>query len=327
MSKAIVIEKYGGPEVLQYKTVPDSRPGKGEVRLKHSVIGVNFIDVYHRTGLYPLELPFVPGTEAVGYVEEVGQEVEGLEEGDRVAYGIGDGTTGAYSEARNINAKYLVKVPDGVTDEQAAAVTLKGMTAHYLLRRTFVVNSKDTILIHAAAGGVGSILCQWARALGAKVIGTVGSDEKAQFAKEHGCNYVINYKTEDFVSRVREITGGIGVPVVYDSVGKDTFLKSLDCLMPLGLMVSFGQSSGKVEPFDIGLLAQKGSLFLTRPTLGLYKSGRVETVYAANEIFELVAKGSVKVHIGGRGRLSGAGKAHTALESRATTGSLLLYPD
>src|SRR6202795_3978204 len=265
MVQAIRFAKTGGPEVLEWQQVEAGKPGPGQVRLRHNAVGLNYIDTYQRSGLYPMQLPSGLGSEAAGVIEEVGPEVTDLKPGDRVAYA--GGPLGAYSEARVMPAERLVPLPEGITDQQAAAMMLKGMTAWYLIRRTHPVKRGEAILIHAAAGGVGLIVCQWAKHLGATVIGTVGDDEKAALAKKHGCDHPINYRREDFVARVAEITGGKKCPVVYDSVGKDTFFKSLDCIAPLGLMALFGQSSGAVAPVDLGILAGKGSLFVTRPTL------------------------------------------------------------
>lgn len=325
MPNAIRIHSHGGPEVLRWEPVELPAPGPGEVRIRHTAIGLNFIDVYYRTGLYkPAALPFTPGTEACGIIEEVGEGVTDLAVGDRVAYATGP--LGGYAQARVMPASVLVKVPDDISDETAAAMMLKGLTAHYLLRRTFRVEPGHTILIHAAAGGVGSIVCQWAKLLGATVIGTVGSDEKAEQVKQLGCDHPIVYTREDFVARVREITAGRGVDVVYDSVGQATFLKSLDCLRPLGMMAIFGQSSGKVEPFDVGLLAAKGSLFLTRPTLFHYVAQRQALLANAAELFEVVRKGQVRIDIGQRFALEDAAEAHRALESRTTHASTVLLP-
>jgi len=321
---AIRIHQPGGPEVMVWEEVEVGAPGPGQVLLRHSAVGLNFIDVYHRTGLYPAPLPFTPGLEGAGVVEAVGDGVTEFRPGDRVAYA--NPPLGAYAEARLMPADRLVKLPDGIAEPKAAAMMLQGMTAQYLLRRTYRVQKGDTILIHAAAGGVGLLVCQWARHLGATVIGTVGSEEKAELAKAHGCDHPILYKSEDFVARVREITNGEGVPVVYDSVGKDTFLKSLDCLRPLGMMVSFGQSSGKVEPLDTGLLAAKGSLFLTRPSLMAYTAKRADLVASADELFEVVQKGVVKVEVNQTYALMDAPQAHRDLEDRKTTGSTLLLP-
>lgn len=321
--RAIRIHETGGPEVLRWEEVETGRPGPGEVLLRHTAIGLNFIDTYHRTGLYPLDLPAVLGREAAGVVEEVGEAVDTFRPGDRAAYGL---YPGSYSEALVIPANRLVPLPAGIDDRIAAAVMLKGLTAHYLLRRTHPVRPGETILIHAAAGGVGLIACQWANHLGATVIGTVGSPEKAELARAHGCHHPILYDREDFVARVREITDGRGVPVVYDSVGQATFKQSLDCLAPLGLMVSFGQSSGAVAPLELGVLAQKGSLFLTRPTLGNYIAGREELLGASAELFEAVGSGAIRVEVRQTYPLEDAARAHVDLETRKTTGSTVLLP-
>lgn len=326
MSKAIVINQTGGPEVLRWVDYDPGQPGPGEVRLRHEAVGLNFIDVYHRTGLYPLpSLPAVPGMEGSGTVEAVGDGVTEVAEGDRVAYaGL---PPGAYAQVRRIPADRLVKLPESITTRQAAAMMLQGMTARYLLRGCFDVKAGDTILIHAAAGGVGSIVCQWAKHLGATVIGTVGSEEKAANATENGCDYPILYTKEEFVARVKEITEGRGVDVVYDSVGQATFMKSLDCLRPLGTMVSFGQSSGPVAPLELGLLSAKGSLFLTRPTLMTYTAKREDLLVHARDLFEVVEKGVVKVEIRQTFPLSDAARAHRDLEGRRTTGSSILLPE
>ncbi len=326
MSKAIVINQTGGPEVLRWVDYDPGQPGPGEVRLRHEAVGLNFIDVYHRTGLYPLpSLPAVPGMEGSGMVEVVGDGVTEVAEGDRVAYaGL---PPGAYAQVRLIPADRLVKLPESITARQAAAMMLQGMTARYLLRGCYDVKAGDTILIHAAAGGVGTIVCQWAKHLGATVIGTVGSEEKADNATENGCDYPIRYTKEDFVERVREITEGRGVDVVYDSVGQATFMKSLDCLRPLGTMVSFGQSSGPVAPLELGLLSAKGSLFLTRPTLMTYTAKREDLLTHARDLFEVVEKGVVKVEIRQTFPLSDAARAHRDLEGRRTTGSSILLPE
>jgi NADPH:quinone reductase len=323
MTKAIQIHRTGGTEVMQWEDVDVLPPDPDEVLIRHTAIGVNFIDVYFRTGLYPVQMPCVLGMEAAGVVEEIGAEVKDLNVGDRVAY---TGLLGAYAERRTVPADRLVKLPKDVRDETAAGMMLKGLTAHYLLHRTYRVGPGDTILVHAAAGGVGLIACQWAKFLGATVIGTVGSDEKAALAKAHGCDHPIVYTREDFVKRVKEITGGNGVPVVYDSVGKDTFDKSLDCLRPLGLMVSFGQSSGAVPPLSVSTLTQKGSLFLTRPTLATYVARREDLVEAAGELLKAVRTGVVKIEIGHGYKLRDAAKAHADLEGRKTTGSTILMP-
>jgi NADPH:quinone reductase len=322
MAHAIRFEKTGGPEVLTWREIEVERPGEGHVRLRHTAVGLNYIDTYHRSGLYSLPLPSGLGSEAAGVVEEVGPGVAGLRPGDRVAYA--GGPIGAYAEVRVMPADRLVPVPAGVTDQQAAAMMLKGMTAWYLVRRTHPVKRGETILVHAAAGGVGLIACQWAKHLGATVIGTVGDDEKAALAKRHGCDHPIVYRRDDFVARVNELTQGRKLPVVYDSVGKDTFYKSLDCLAPLGLMVSFGQSSGAIGPVDIGILAAKGSLFLTRPTLFTYTASREDLATAARELFEVVETGAVKIAINQTYRLRDAAHAHRDLESRKTTGQTVL---
>ncbi|ROR34112.1 quinone oxidoreductase family protein [Inmirania thermothiophila] len=325
MAKAIRIHEHGGPEVLRLEEVEVGEPGPGEVRLRQTAVGLNFIDVYHRTGLYPLPaLPAVLGMEGAGVVEAVGEGVTEVRPGDRVAYaGL---PVGAYAEVRLIPAHRLVPLPDDIDDVQAAGVMLQGMTAQYLLRRTYRVQAGETILVHAAAGGVGLILCQWARHLGATVIGTVGSAEKAELARAHGCHHPVNYREEDFVARVRELTGGEGVPVVYDSVGRDTFMGSLDCLRPLGMMVSFGQASGPVPPLDIGVLAQKGSLYLTRPTLMTYTARREDLLASARELFEVVRSGAVRIEVRQTYPLAEAAQAHRDLEARRTTGSTVLIP-
>jgi NADPH:quinone reductase len=324
MPKAIRIEKTGGPEVLRWADVEVGEPGEGQARIRHTAVGVNFIDTYHRSGLYPIPLPSGLGGEAAGVVEAVGPGVTLVRPGDRVAYA--GGPPGAYAEARVVPAHILVPIPDGVTDRTAAAVMLKGMTAQYLIRRTYPVKAGETVLFHAAAGGVGLIACQWLKALGATVIGTVGTDEKAAVARAHGCAHVIVSTREDIAKRVREITGGAGVPVVYDSVGKDTFLASLDCLRPLGLMVSFGNSSGKVTPFDLGILSQKGSLYLTRPTLATYTSTRAELEATAREVFDVIRDGKVKVEVRHTYPLAAAERVHRDLEGRRTVGSIVMIP-
>jgi NADPH:quinone reductase len=319
MTHAIRIHQTGGPEVLKWEAVEVGNPGAGEVRIKHTAVGLNYIDVYHRTGLYPMPLPFSPGLEAAGVIEAVGANVTEVKVGDRVAYGTGP--IGAYCEARVMPAEKLVKLPASITDQQGAAMMLQGLTAQYLLRRIYKVKAGDTILIHAAAGGVGLIVCQWAKHLGATVIGTVGSDEKAALAKANGCDHPIVYTREDFQQRVMEITDGKKLPVVYDSVGKDTFMKSLDCLQPLGMMVIFGNASGPVAPFDPGILAGKGSLFLTRPTVAHYAGARKDLVPAAEELFDVVGKGAVKISVNQTYALKDATQAHRDLEARKTTGS------
>jgi NADPH:quinone reductase len=324
MTHAIRIHAQGGSEVMKWEAVTVGEPGPNEVRIKHTAVGLNYIDTYHRSGMYPVALPTVLGREGAGVIEALGSAVTEFKVGDRVAYA--SSPIGSYSEARLMVAERLVKVPNNITDQQAACMMLKGMTAQYLLRRTFRVKAGDTILAHAAAGGVGLILCQWAKHLGATVIGTVGSAEKAVLAKAAGCDHVINYNTEDFVKRVAEITGGKKCPVVYDGVGKDTFAKSLDCLSPLGLMVSYGAASGKVEPFNTGDLAAKGSLYLTRPTLDTYIAKREDLVATANDLFAVVGTGTVKIDINQTYALKDAAQAHRDLEARKTTGSTVLLP-
>ena len=321
MIHAIQVHQTGGPEVLRWDAVEVGEPGAGEVRIRQEAAGVNFIDVYHRTGLYPQPLPFIPGVEGAGIVEAVGDGVPSVAVGDRVAYA---GPVGGYAEARLIDAERLVKLPESISSEQAAAMMLQGMTAHMLLRSVHRVEPGETILIHAAAGGVGLIVCQWAKALGATIIGTVGSDEKAELARAHGCDHPIVYTRQDFVAEVARITGGAKLPVVYDSIGKDTFMQSLDCLAPRGMMVSFGNASGPVDTFPPGLLAQKGSLFLTRPTLYHYIATRAELETAASELFEVVASGQVKVEVKQHFALKDAAEAHRQLEARKTTGSTIL---
>jgi NADPH2:quinone reductase len=320
MSKAIRIHQHGGPEVLKWEEIDAGQPGPGEALVRHEAVGLNFIDVYHRTGLYPLPaLPATPGLEAAGVVAAIGSGVSEVAVGDRVAYaGI---PPGAYAEVRRIPAHRLVKLPAGISAQQAAAMMLQGMTARYLLKGCWQVGPGTTLLIHAAAGGVGLIVCQWARHLGATVIGTAGSPEKAELAKAHGCHHPIVYTQEDFAARVKEITGGKGVDVVYDSVGQATFMKSLDCLRPMGMMVSFGQSSGPMPPFDLSLLAQKGSLFVTRPSLMTYTARREDLLAHARDLFEVVQSGSVIVEVRRTYPLAEASRGHRDLEGRKTTGS------
>lgn len=322
MVHAIRFATAGGPEVLSWQEVDVGKPGQGQVRLRHTAVGLNYIDTYHRSGLYTLPMPSGLGSEAAGVVEEVGSGVSGLRPGDRVAYA--GGPIGAYAEARVMPADRLVPLPAGITDQQAAAMMLKGMTAWYLVRRTHRVKPGETILIHAAAGGVGLIVCQWAKHLGATVIGTVGDDEKAALARRNGCDHPIVYRREDFFARVNEITHGKKLPVVYDSVGKDTFYKSLDCLAPLGLMASFGQSSGAIGPVDIGILSAKGSLYLTRPTLNSYTATREDLLDAARELFSVVETGAVKIAVNQSYALRDAAQAHRDLEGRRTTGQTVL---
>ena len=321
MPYAIRVHETGGPEVLKWEEVEVGDPGPGQVKLRQEAVGLNYIDVYHRTGLYPQPLPFTPGVEGAGVVEALGPNVIGLKVGDRVAY---SGPIGGYAEERLIDADKLVRLPDSISTEQAGAMLLQGMTAHMLLRSVHRVQPGETILIHAAAGGVGLIVCQWAKALGATVIGTVGSEDKAELARAHGCDHPILYKTQDFAVEVDRITNGAKLPVVYDSIGKDTFQKSLDCLAPKGLMVTFGNASGPVPPVEPGLLAQKGSLFLTRPTLFTYTATRAGLDEAANELFDVVASGKVKVEVKQRFALKNVAEAHRVLEARKTSGSTVL---
>ena len=325
MAKAIRIYENGGPEVLKWESHEPGQPGQGDVLIRHTAIGLNFIDVYHRTGLYPLpSLPAIIGMEAAGIVEAVGEGVSGLKQGDRVAYaGI---PPGAYAQMRLIPDHRLIKLPDSIESKTAAAMMLKGMTARYLIRGCYPVKPGDTILVHAAAGGVGSIVCQWASAIGATVIGTVGSRQKSELARENGCHYPILYNQEDFVKKVRDITNGEGVAAVYDSVGQATFMKSLDCLKTFGMMVSFGQASGSVPPFEPGVLAAKGSLFMTRPSLMTYTEKREDLVAHATDLFDAVKKGAVNIKIGQEFPLSEAATAHRHLEGRKTTGSTILIP-
>ncbi len=323
MSKAIRIHAPGGPEQMRWEEVEVGTPGPGQALIRHTAVGFNFIDIYHRTGLYPLPLPAALGMEGAGVVEALGKGVKGLKVGQRVAYA--GGGPGSYSERRLIAADQLVPVPAGIKDQEAAAMMLKGMTAEYLLRRTYKVKKGDYILIHAAAGGVGLIVCQWAKALGAKVIGTVSTDEKAAEAKKHGCHYPIVVPREDFAARVKAITKGKGVPVVYDSVGKDTFDKSLECLATRGLLALFGQSSGSVPPFSSQVLA-KGGYYLTRPSLFHYNSTREELLASAKALFSVVKSGKVKIRVNHTYPLAEAAKAHEDVASRKTTGSVVLLP-
>ena len=321
MTHAIKVHQTGGPEVLEWQPVEIGDPGQGEVRIRQHAAGLNFIDVYHRTGLYPQPLPFTPGVEGAGVIEAAGDGVHGLRVGDRVAYG---GPIGGYAEERLIAADRLVKLPDAISFEQAAGMMLQGMTAEMLLRQVYPVKPGDTVLIHAAAGGVGLILCQWAAALGATVIGTVSGDEKAELARTHGCHHPIVYTREDFVSAVDRITGGEKVHVVYDGVGRDTFMKSLDCLRRRGMMASFGNASGPVEPFSPLLLAQKGSLFLTRPTLYDYTLDPADLQQSAQALFDVVTAGRVSIEVKQQFALAEVAEAHRAIEARRTTGSTVL---
>ena len=325
MPKAIRIHQTGGPDVMQWEDVEVGTPGPGEIRIRHEAVGLNYIDVYFRTGLYPApSLPFSPGMEGAGVVEAMGEGVDALAIGDRVAYAAPP--VGSYAEIRLMPARKVVRIPSGIDSKQAAAMMLQGMTVEYLLRRTCPVRSGDTILFHAAAGGVGLIACQWAKHLGATVIGTVGSDEKADLARTHGCDHPIVYTRENFTERVRELTNGAGVPVVYDAVGRDTFAGSLDCLRPRGMLVSFGQSSGKIDPFDVGILSAKGSLYVTRPTLMTYTASRADLETSAQALFDVVGSGAVRITVNQTFPLAEAASAHRALESRRTTGSTVLMP-
>ncbi|QXE89285.1 quinone oxidoreductase [Geomonas subterranea] len=325
MSKAICFEQFGGPEVLKWMEVEVPEPGPGEVRIRHKAVGVNFVDVYQRSGLYKMPLPAIAGNEGAGVVEAIGDGVTLFKPGDRVAYAGTSG--GGYCESRVIKADRLSLLPGAVSFEQAAAMMLKGLTVQYLVRRTYRVQAGETVVFHAAAGGVGTIACQWLRALGAKVIGTAGTEEKCELARKHGADYCINYRTENILERVKEITGGEGTAVVYDSVGKDTFETSLKCLRPRGLMVSFGNASGPVPPVDLLLLSQLGSLYLTRTGLATYIAERSELEEASAELFEMVTSGKVKVEINRTFPLKDAAQAHRELEARQTTGSTILIPD
>jgi NADPH2:quinone reductase len=325
MPKAIRIHEYGGPEVLRWEEVEVGQPGPGQLRVRHGAVGINYIDIYHRTGLYPLPaLPWIPGMEGAGRVEAVGEGVTEFKVGDRVAYA--SPPVGAYAEVRLMPADRVVALPDAIDERTAAAMMLQGMTVQCLLRRTYRVQPGDAILLHAAAGGVGLIASQWARHLGATVIGTVGSDEKAELARTHGCQHVIVYTRENFVERVRDITGGQGVAVVYDSVGKDTFMGSLDCLRPMGMMVSFGNASGPAPALEPSILAAKGSLYLTRPTIMTYTAQHADLVASATELFEVVASGAVNIEVRQTYPLAEAARAHRDLEGRRTTGSTVLLP-
>ncbi len=324
MGNGVRFYETGGPEVLRYEDLNVRALGPDEARVRHVAIGLNFIDIYQRSGLYKVPLPAVAGNEGAGIVEAVGKNVSHIKPGDRVAYA--GGPLGAYCDERNIPADRLCRVPKSISLEQAAAMMLKGMTVQYLIRRTYPVQTGDTVLFHAASGGVGLIACQWLKALGATVIGTAGSDEKCALAMQHGADHCINYHTENFMERVREITHGAGVAVVYDSVGKDTFAGSLDCLRPLGMMVSFGNASGPVPSFELNLLAQKGSLFITRPTLMTYIASRSDLEKTASDLFNIVQNGKVKIEITHRYELKDAVQAHRDLETRKNTGSSILIP-
>jgi NADPH2:quinone reductase len=324
MANAIRVHQYGGPEAMKYESIDVGAPGNGQVKLKQHAIGVNFIDVYQRTGLYPQpSFPFTPGNEGAGEVTAVGAGVTDLKVGDRVAYA---GAIGAYADERLAPADKLVKLPDSIPYETGAAMMLQGMTVQYLLRRTYKVGPDTTLLMHAAAGGIGLIACQWAKHLGATIIGTASSEEKCALAKAAGATHMINYKTENFVERVNQITGGKKCDVVYDSIGKDTFPASLDCLKPLGLFVTFGNASGPIDAFNAGILAAKGSLYMTRPTLNTYTATRADLVATAKDLFEVVASGAVKINVNQKYALKDAAQAHKDLEGRKTTGSIILMP-
>ncbi len=323
MAKAVRYHKQGGPEVLQLDDVQVGDPGQGQVRIKHTAIGVNFVDTYQRSGLYPMQLPAVAGNEAAGVVDAVGAGVTDLKAGDRVAY---TGLSGSYCDLRLVPADRMVKLPQGISDEQAASMMLKGLTVHYLIHTTYPVKKGETVLWHAAAGGVGLIACQWLKALGVVTIGTAGSDEKTALAKAHGAEHVINYSTDKFVDKVKALTGGKGVPVVYDSVGKTTWEGTLDCLSPRGLVVSFGNASGPVAPVNLGILSTKGSLYVTRPTLATHIASRADLVERSNSLFDIVKSGKVKIETTKKYKLADAQQAHRDLEGRKTTGSVVLVP-
>jgi len=324
MAKAVRIHQHGGPEVLQFEEVTVGDPGPGQARIRQTAIGLNFIDTYHRSGLYQLQMPSGIGTEGAGVVEAVGSGVNWVKAGDRVAYA--GGPPGAYADMRLVPADRLVKIPEGISDQTAAAMMLKGLTTQYLIRSTYRVQAGQTVLFHAAAGGVGLIACQWLKALGATVIGTVGSEEKANLAKAHGCAHTIVYTKENFVERVNQITEGRKLPVVYDSVGKDTFMGSLDCLQPRGMLVVFGNGSGPVAAFDLNLLAAKGSLYVTRPSLVTYTAKREDLEAMAADLFDVVKSGKVKIEVNQTYALKDAAQAHRDLQSRKTTGSTLIVP-
>lgn len=324
MTKAMRIHQTGGPEVLTWEDVEVPDPGPGQCQIRHTAIGLNYLDTYHRSGLYPLPLPSGIGSEGAGVVTKVGKGVKDLKVGDRVAYC--GGPPGSYAEERNVPAVRLVKIPAGIKDETAAAMMLKGMTVQYLIRRCYKVQKGDVVLFHAAAGGVGLIACQWLKALGAKTIGTVSTDEKAALAKKHGCAWPVVYTRDDFMAEVKKRTKGVGVPVVYDGVGKDTFMKSLDCIRPRGLMVSFGNASGPVDPLNLTILAPKGSLYVTRPTLATYTSTREEVLATAKDLFSVVKSGKVKIRVDQTYALKDARQAHIDLHARKTTGSTVLIP-
>lgn len=324
MVMQIVVSAHGGPEVLQVRDGEVGSPGADEIRVRHTAVGLNYIDTYHRSGLYPAEPPFVLGLEAAGVVEEVGANVSALTVGQRVAYG--NGPLGAYAQARVMPAAKVIAIPDEIDDQTAAAMMLKGMTVQYLIRQTYAVKSGETVLLHAAAGGVGLIACQWLKHLGATVIGTVGSEEKAEFARAHGCDHTVLYRQEDVAKRVRELTGGAGVPVVYDGIGKATLDASLDSLQPRGLLVSYGNASGPIESFNLGILSQKGSLYITRPTLMTYTATRAQLEDTAADLLDVIRSGAVRIPVNQTFPLREARAAHEALESRATTGATVLLP-
>jgi len=323
MVHAIQIHQHGGPEVMTWEEIDVGQPGQGQVRLKQTAVGLNYIDTYHRSGLYKISLPAIIGSEGAGEVTAVGPGVTDIKVGDRVAYA---GAMGAYAEERLIAADRVVKLPDSIDDKTAAAMMLQGMTVQYLLRRTYKVGPDTTLLMHAAAGGIGLIACQWAKHLGATIIGTASSEEKCALAKAAGATHMINYKTENFVERVNEITGGKKCDVVYDSIGKDTFPASLDCLKPLGLFVTFGNASGPIDAFNAGILAAKGSLYMTRPTLNTYTATRADLVATAKDLFDVVGSGAVKINVNQKYALKDAAQAHKDLEGRKTTGSIILLP-
>ena len=326
MQHSIIVSEYGEPKVMKWSKTAVPSPKANEVLIKHTAIGLNYIDVYYRRGIYKADkLPFTPGMEAVGIIEEVGENVSFFAKGDRVAYG--KPTLGAYSEYRTIDQDMIVKVPEQISDEHAVGAMVQGMAAHYLLYRTYMVKKDSTILVHAAAGSVGTVICQWAKLIGATVIGTVSTEEKAEWAKKNGCDHVIIYSKQDFVAEVKSITGGVGCNVVYDSVGKDTFLKSLDCVMPFGVMVSYGQSSGEPPAIKPSVLMDKGSIFLTRPSITHYKHDKQEYINSAAEIFTLIVNNALKIHVGQSYYLSDVARAHTELENRQTKGSSILIPD
>jgi NADPH:quinone reductase len=323
MAKAVRFHKQGGPEVLQLDEIQVGEPGPGQARIRHTAIGVNFVDTYQRSGLYPMQMPAVAGNEGAGVVEAVGSGVTDLKAGERIAY---TGLPGSYCDVRIVPADRMVKIPQGISDEQAASMMLKGLTVHYLIFTTYPVKKGETVLWHAAAGGVGLIACQWLKALGVTTIGTAGSEDKMALAKAHGADHVINYSKDNFVAKVKELTGGKGVPVVYDSVGKTTWEGSLDCLRVRGLMVSFGNASGPVAPVNLGILSTKGSLYVTRPTLNSHIITREDLVKRSNDLFEVVKSGKVKIETTGKYKLADAAQAHRDLESRKTTGSVILVP-